>query len=46
MTLNDLGQWYYLIYLLPLGLSFLMILASALGGTHRGGHGAGWGTAD
>jgi membrane protein implicated in regulation of membrane protease activity len=38
MTLHDLGQWYYLIYLLPLGLSLVMVLAMALGGMHRGGH--------
>ncbi len=44
MTPGEWGQWYYLIYLLPLGLSALLVLVSALGGGHRGGrvgHGMG-----
>jgi hypothetical protein len=38
MSLQDLSQWYYLIYLLPLGFSFFMIAAAALGSAHRSGH--------
>jgi hypothetical protein len=39
MTIATLAQWYYLIFLLPLGVSlFLLVLTSLRGGAKHGGH--------
>ena len=41
MDATKLLQWQYLIYLLPGGISALMLLLSSLRMGHRGGHGGG-----
>jgi len=39
-NLADLGQWFYLLYLLPGGTALALLLLSAVGGgMHRGHHG-------
>ena len=40
MPIRELGEWYYLIYLIPGGAALFILLASVFGGHHRvGGHG-------
>ena len=36
---GELAQWYYLIYLVPGGVALFLLLATALGGGMRHGHG-------